>query len=165
MNISILQLLQADFVDTVLRILQQTQFDAKLLELEITESILMESYDLIDAKIHQLRRHGVRFALDDFGKGYSSLTYLKNLPINTLKIDKLFISENTPDEHDASITGSIITMGLKLGLTVIAEGVETPEQLDYLAKHNCSKYQGYLFSEPLSTGDALILANQSQAVG
>lgn len=159
-NISILQLLQANFVERVIQILNETQLSPELLELEITETILMESYDLIYSKMHELRNHGVRFALDDFGKGYSSLTHLKSLPINTLKIDKFFINESIYNNED-SITGSIIALGLQLGLTVIAEGVEMDEQLNYLSKHKCSKYQGYLFSKPISAEEALRMASSA----
>ncbi len=157
-NVSILQLLQADFADMVLDTLKRVDLQPELLELEITESVLMESYELIEASIQKLRIKGIHFALDDFGKGYSSLTYLKNLPINTLKIDKLFMNENVPDMNEQSITGSIIAMGLQLGLSVIAEGVEFAEQLNYLAKHKCSKYQGYLYSRPVPAEAAIQMA-------
>ncbi|MBP7174635.1 MAG: EAL domain-containing protein, partial [Thermoclostridium sp.] len=160
-NISILQLLQTDFVDMVIDTLKETDLNPELLELEITETILMESFGLIEAAIQKLRSGGVHFALDDFGKGYSSLTCLKNLPINTLKIDKLFLNENVPDMNEESITGSIISMGLQLGLSVVAEGVELDEQLQYLAKHKCSKYQGYLFSRPVTAEAAMQMAVQS----
>lgn len=156
-NVSILQLLQADFSEMVMAILKDTGLAPEFLELEITESILMESYDLIDSVINRLRNNGVRFALDDFGKGYSSLTYLNKLPINTLKIDKLFMNENVPDINEESITGSIISMGLQLGLSVVAEGIEQEEQLDYLSKHKCSKYQGYFFSKPVPAEEAIRL--------
>lgn len=154
-NISILQLLQTDFPDMVLKILNDFDLKPETLELEITESVLMESYEMIETAIHKLRNSGVRFALDDFGKGYSSLTYLKNLPINTLKIDKMFMNENVPDMNEESITGSIIAMGLQLGLSIVAEGVELEEQLRYLAKHGCSRYQGYLFSKPVPGEEAM----------
>jgi diguanylate cyclase (GGDEF)-like protein len=154
-NVSILQLLQADFADMVMNTLKRLDLKPELLELEITESVFMESYEMVEAVIQKLRSNGIRFALDDFGKGYSSLTYLKNLPINTLKIDKLFMNENVPDVNEESITGSIIAMGLQLGLSVVAEGVELHEQLNYLAKHRCSKYQGYLFSKPVPAEDAI----------
>ncbi len=160
-NVSILQLLQADFADMVMDTLNTLDLKPETLELEITESILMESYEMIEAVIQKLRNNGVRFALDDFGKGYSSLTYLKNLPINTLKIDKLFMNENVPDVNEESITGSIIAMGLQLGLSVVAEGVELSEQLNYLTKHKCSKYQGYLFSRPVPEEDAMHMVQES----
>lgn len=160
-NVSILQLLQADFADMVMDTLKKIDLNPELLELEITESIFMESYEMIEAVIQKLRSNGIRFALDDFGKGYSSLTYLKNLPINTLKIDKLFMNENIPDMNEESITGSIIAMGLQLGLSVVAEGVELHEQLNYLTKHKCSKYQGYLFSRPVPAEDAIRMTEMS----
>lgn len=159
-NVSILQLLQADFADMVIDTLKTFDLKPELLELEITESIFMESYEMIEAVIQKLRNNGIRLALDDFGKGYSSLTYLKNLPINTLKIDKMFMNENVPDLNEESITGSIIAMGLQLGLSVVAEGVELQEQLKYLAKHKCSKYQGYLFSRPVPAEEAIEMAEK-----
>lgn len=154
-NVSILQLLQTDFADMVLKTLNDFDLKPEILELEITESVLMESYEMIETVMHRLRSSGVRFALDDFGKGYSSLTYLKNLPINTLKIDKMFMNENVPDVNEESITGLIIAMGLQLGLSIVAEGVELEEQLNYLAKHKCTRYQGYLFSKPVPEEDAM----------
>lgn len=148
-NISIFQLLQEDFVDIVEETLNSTGLAPSSLELEITESILMESYKVISSNIARLKKSGVRLALDDFGKGYSSLSYLKQLPIDTLKIDKSFIDNIHLDKSNADLTGMIVKLGQNLGLTVIAEGVELQEQLDYLVQNGCHRVQGYLVSKPL----------------
>jgi diguanylate cyclase (GGDEF)-like protein len=153
-NISMLQLLQDDFTDFVFETLDIVYLEPHYLELEITESILMESYETIPGKLKTLREHGVKIALDDFGKGYSSLTYLRNLPISTLKIDKTFIDTISGPDKNKSLTDHIVNIGKSMDLCVIAEGVETQEQLDYLKEHKCTKIQGYLFSRPLPEKDA-----------
>jgi diguanylate cyclase (GGDEF)-like protein len=145
-NVSMLQLLQDNFSDIVIQVLDFLNLEAEYLELEVTESILMESYDTINSKLTLLRKRGVKIALDDFGKGYSSLSYLKQLPITTLKIDKNFIDSIISEEDGATLTGQIVSIGKNMGLTVIAEGVEEKEQLDYLCSHGCDKIQGYIFS-------------------
>jgi diguanylate cyclase (GGDEF)-like protein/PAS domain S-box-containing protein len=147
-NISILQLLQADFVDMVMDTLKAEDIGPEYLELEITESILIESFEAIRLKLHRLRELGVRIALDDFGKGYSSLSYLKQLPMSTLKIDKSFI-DGISDDDGNTLTGHIVMIGKSMGLCVVAEGVEKQEQLEYLSKHGCHKIQGFLYSRPL----------------
>ena len=126
-----MQLLQDNFNDMVERALKDTGLSANLLELEITESIIMESPELIVGKLKQLRQKGISVALDDFGTGYSSLAYLKNIPITTLKIDKLFIDDISSDDSNTTLTDSIISLGHKIGLTIVAEGVETTDQLKY----------------------------------
>ncbi len=150
-NVSILQLMQENFVDTVMEVLELTELEPKYLELEITESILMESYQIIHNKLYNLKKLGVRVALDDFGRGYSSLSYLKQLPIDTLKIDKTFIDYITSEDSCDNITGMIVKIGRKMKLSIIAEGVEHQYQMDYLKKHGCQKIQGYLISKPLTT--------------
>ena len=147
-NISIMQLLQEDFGRIVTDTLEQYKLEPEQLELEITESILMESFDQIILKLQDLRNHNIRIALDDFGKGYSSLNYLKQLPITTLKVDKSFIDYIT-DEMEDDIVNHIISMGKYLGMCVVAEGVELQNQLDYLARFQCDKIQGFLYSRPL----------------
>lgn len=148
-NISILQILQDNFVEFILETLNTYQLKPSCLELEITESILMESYEVIADKLKLLNQKGVKIALDDFGKGYSSLSYLKQLPITTLKIDKSFVDCISKEDRNTSLTGQIVMIGISMGLSVIAEGVETKEQLEYLVMNNCQKVQGYLFSKPL----------------
>ncbi|NLK87536.1 MAG: EAL domain-containing protein [Clostridiaceae bacterium] len=146
-NISVIQLMQADFVSTVVDTLTNTGLAPSLLELEITESKLVETVDINLKKLHELREIGVRFSIDDFGKGFSSLSYLKQLPVSTLKIDKCFV-DDIPD-NDHSMIESIIHIGHKRNLVVVAEGVEKKEQLEYLAKHKCDMVQGYYCSKPV----------------
>lgn len=153
-NVSIIQLLQENFVDIVLEVLHSMKLNPKQLELEITESILMESYEVIKDKLKILREQGIKIALDDFGKGYSSLNYLKQLPITTLKIDKSFIDTISNDDNNKSLINIIVEIGENMDLNVIAEGVETQEQMDYLMKCRCDKIQGYLFSKPITECEA-----------
>lgn len=148
-NISVIQLLQDNFIDMVTSVLSETGLPPALLELEITESIIMESPELIIEKFSFLRDMGISVALDDFGTGYSSLAYLRKIPISTLKIDKLFIDDISDVNCENTVTDCIIELGHKMGLTIVAEGVETENQLEYLAKNRCDKLQGYLFSKPL----------------
>lgn len=148
-NVSIIQLMQDDFVRQVLEIIDKYQVDPEFIELEITESILIESFDTIYQKLNSLRENRVRIALDDFGKGYSSLNYLCQLPISTLKIDKSFIDNIVDVNKERIITGDIVAIGHKIGMAVVAEGVETREQVDYLLDHGCDKIQGYFYSKPI----------------
>ncbi|WP_054942416.1 ABC transporter substrate binding protein [Paenibacillus ihuae] len=151
-NISVIQLMLDDFTDMVLGILQETGLPPEYLELEITESIFMESFEAISTKLESLKEMGIGIALDDFGTGYSSLSYLKQLPITTLKIDKSFIdSIDTP--NNMSLARSIVTIGHDMGLNVTAEGVETPEQLAFLERTSCDKIQGYFISKPIPQQD------------
>lgn len=153
-NVSMLQLLQDGFVDMVIETLDLIGTNPKSLEIEITESILMESYETIAGKLKLLRARGIKIALDDFGKGYSSLNYLRHLPISTLKIDKSFIDTISTNRKNKSLTDLIVKIGRSMELSVVAEGVETQEQMDYLIKHRCNKIQGYLFSRPLPESEA-----------
>lgn len=154
-NISIIQILQEDFVQTVLNLIHFIQLQPSCLELEITESVFMESYGNIKDKLEMLREKGIKIALDDFGQGYSSLSNLHYLPIDILKVDKCFIDDISSDRSSKSITEMIIMIGRKMGLIVLAEGVETQEQKDYLIKSNCHKMQGYLFSKPVPKKEVL----------
>lgn len=147
-NISVVQLMLDDFTDMVLAVLEDTGLAPEYLELEITESIFMESFEAISSKLEPLKQRGIGIALDDFGTGYSSLSYLKQLPITTLKIDKSFIdSIDTP--NNMSLASSIVTIGHDMGLNVTAEGVETREQLEFLERTSCDKIQGYFISRPI----------------
>jgi EAL domain-containing protein (putative c-di-GMP-specific phosphodiesterase class I) len=148
-NVSAKQFHQADFVQQVLAVLAQTGADPVKLKLELTESLLLESVEVIIDKMTQLKKVGVRFSLDDFGIGYSSLAYLKRLPLDQLKIDQSFVRDLSVDANDAAIVRAVIVLGNSLGLSVIAEGVETAEQRNFLAVHGCTQYQGYLFGKPL----------------
>lgn len=151
-NISVIQLMQADFVNVVTDILKNADLDPALLELEITESKLLETVEMNLQKLYELRKIGLRLSIDDFGKGFSSLSYLKQLPIDTLKIDKSFI-DDIPEEG-SSIIESIIHIGHQRNLTVVAEGVERLEQMEFLVRHKCDKVQGYFYSEPVPEHDA-----------
>lgn len=153
-NISMIQLLQDNFAPMILEILEETETDPARLEIEITESILMESQQITLQHLSNLREHGITIALDDFGKGYSSLSYLDKLPISTLKIDKTFVDNIVEADNDTSITGNIVKIGKKLGLVVIAEGVENDIQLAYLANQKCDRIQGWVFSKALPEDDA-----------
>ncbi|WP_110944939.1 sensor domain-containing protein [Paenibacillus phocaensis] len=148
-NISVVQLLEEDFVGRVLRILQQTGLSPDCLELEITESMIMESVDSLVPKLVELKAHGIQIALDDFGTGYSSLGSLKQMPITTLKVDKSFI-EHLPDQDDSrSLAKAIVLIGRKMGLQVVAEGVETEQQMQHVRRAKCDIIQGYYVSRPL----------------
>lgn len=148
-NISVIQLTQRNFSETVLRLIDEYELSPKSLELEITESVMMESVEAVVDNITNLRREGVQFALDDFGTGYSSLNYLTKLPIDTLKIDKSFIDGIGSIKDQSLLVSTIIDIGRKLGLKVVAEGVETEQQYNYLSKRRCERIQGYYFSKPL----------------
>ena len=146
-NVSALQLMQKDFTSFILSTLEKIGLSPELLLIEITESVLMGSMDLVIEKLNKLRDNNIKIALDDFGCGYSSLAYMKMLPINIIKIDKSFIDDIKAEDDVQSMTGTIILLAKQLGLSVICEGVETMEQLNYLKKHDCDKFQGYLVSK------------------
>lgn len=148
-NLSARQFQQGALVQTIAEILESTGVAAEHLELEITESVLMERA-LSEPAINQLQRMGVRWAIDDFGTGYCSLSYLKRFAVDTLKIDRSFVRDLTSDSEDAAITAAIITMAHSLDLTVVAEGVESVEQLAFLRQRGCDVLQGFLASPPLS---------------
>lgn len=152
-NISAVQLKHKDFLVQVRQALFESGLAPEYLELEITESVLIESFAAVIEVLHEIRKMGIKIALDDFGTGYSSLSYLKKLPINTLKIDKLFVEDITEDSQEESITGAIISLVHRLGLDVIAEGVETEEQMRSLLASQCDYFQGYLLGKPLSEGE------------
>jgi EAL domain-containing protein (putative c-di-GMP-specific phosphodiesterase class I) len=147
-NISARQFRQADFVDQVLACLHVTGADPCRLKLEITESLLLDDVEDTVDKMIALKTRGVGFALDDFGTGYSSLSYLKRLPFDQLKIDRTFVLDVLTDTNAAAIARTIIALGRTLELAVIAEGVETAEQRDWLAIQGCHAYQGYFFGRP-----------------
>jgi diguanylate cyclase (GGDEF)-like protein len=148
-NMSVLQLLRGNFPDVVRRILADTGIPPSALELELTESVLMANAVQTANKLQAFREIGVSLAIDDFGTGYSSLAYLKRLPITTIKIDKEFIGDLSRDPDDAAITSTVIAMAHSLGLNVVAEGVETQVQLDFLQAKGCDEVQGFWVSRPL----------------
>jgi diguanylate cyclase (GGDEF)-like protein/PAS domain S-box-containing protein len=160
-NISAKQFHQENFVEQVKTTLQQYEINPAQLKLELTESILVESISNIITKMNVLNKIGVLFSLDDFGTGYSSLQYLKKLPLNQLKIDQSFVRDLATDANDKVIVRTIITMAHSLDIDVIAEGVETVEQRQYLLDKGCMHYQGYLFSKPVPIDEFELLLRKS----
>jgi len=164
-NVSPRQLAAADFIDIIRVAMDQAQIEPRHLEVEITESVFIETMDDSVEKLLLLKKMGVHVTLDDFGTGYSSLTYLRNLPVETLKIDKSFIDLIAKDAVHAALIASIIDMSHVLGLSVVAEGVETTEQLQRLLECHCDMFQGYIASQPLTEQDAAILLQQMPVAG
>ena len=152
-NVSAVELRANDFVAGVRAILKETGVDPRYLELELTETFLMENSKATVAVLQSLSDMGVRLALDDFGTGYSSLTFLQRFPIDILKIDQSFVRDLASDPGDASIVGAVVSMGKNLNVQVVAEGVETHEQLAFLQEQNCPEGQGYYFSRPVVAGE------------
>lgn len=152
-NVSARQFHQPNFVAQVLDVLSATNVNPQRLKLELTESMLVDDMDDVIAKMTLLQSAGIRFSLDDFGTGFSSLSYLKQLPLFQLKIDKSFVRDVLSDQNDAVIARTIVALASSLGLSVIAEGVEVEGQRDFLEGIGCYEYQGYLFSRPLSIED------------
>lgn len=152
-NISVVQFSKKDFVEVVLNALNKTRANAKLLKLEITETLLASNVPDLTAKIKELQQHGVTFSIDDFGTGYSSLAYLKKLPLNQLKIDQGFVKDIINSSNDRAIAQAVITLASAMNLEVIAEGVETEAQRVLLQSMGCNTYQGYLFGKPCALID------------
>ena len=164
-NVSARQFQNPDFVDQVMAAIQRQSIQASRLKLELTESRLASDIDVTITKMSMLKNIGVTLSLDDFGKGFSALSYLKRMPLDQLKIDGGFIRDVLSDPNDAAIALTIISLAQSLGLNVIAEGVETQAQRDFLLRHGCDNYQGYLFSKPLPI-DALqaLIAQQTPSL-
>ncbi len=148
-NLSPRQFQQDNLLEMISDVLDDTRLEAHYLVLEITESVSMQNIDFVTKTLHELNQLGIQVSIDDFGTGYSSLLYLKRFPIQSLKIDRSFIRDIIINSDAAKIALAVIAMAHSLNLKVIAEGVETVEQLEYLMKHRCDNFQGYLFSEPL----------------
>jgi len=148
-NISVYQLRQGNLTSLVRQVLEETGLAPQYLELELTESQLLDNVDSVVVTFRQLRELGVKLAIDDFGTGYSSLSYLKRFPVHYVKIDQTFIRDLSPGGEDAAITRAIIAMAHSLELKVVAEGVETQAQMDFLKSQNCDEIQGYLISRPV----------------
>jgi diguanylate cyclase (GGDEF)-like protein/PAS domain S-box-containing protein len=159
-NVSAKQFRQADFVEQVLTTVKRHDINPARLKLELTESMLVENIHEIVLTMNALKAFGIQFSLDDFGTGYSSLQYLKMLPLNQLKIDQSFVRDIATDNSDRAIVLTIITMARSLGLDVIAEGVETESQRQFLVDNGCLNYQGYLFSKPLPIGEFECLSHR-----
>jgi len=164
-NVSARQLSESDLLGDVVQAIEGNGISANLLELELTESSLMANTERTNAALHGLREIGVKISIDDFGTGYSSLAYLSRLPVDKLKIDIALVREITTNEDDAVIARAIIQMAHSLKLEVIAEGVETTDQLTYLRGNGCDQIQGYYFSPPLPVKEleALVQANREHA--
>ncbi len=163
-NLSARQFRQQDLVAVVAGILKETDLDPAYLELEITESLIMQNVEATIDTLTRLKAMGVRFAIDDFGTGYSSLSYLKRFPIDMLKIDQSFVRDITTDPDDAAIAKTIISMAHDMGLTVIAEGVETEEQKAFLRLRQCDEMQGYFFSRPVPAEEFGILLSEKRCL-
>jgi len=148
-NLSARQFAEEDLVKDIAEALEKSGMKPELLELELTESMVIQNADRAGRVLAELKKMGVRLAIDDFGVGYSSLTHLKRFPIDTLKVDRSFIRDLPQDPEDRAICEAIIAMGKSLKLTVIAEGVETLEQQTFLHDHACDEMQGFFFSKPI----------------
>lgn len=164
-NVSPRQFRKSSFVNTIKQILDDTQLEPRYLELEITENTLVDDTAKFIETLHALNKIGVKLAIDDFGIGYSSLAYLKDFPVDQLKIDKAFVSNLEKDPANKAILKTIIILGQSLGKKVIAEGVETAYQYEYLKSIGCDELQGYFFSKPLppSEFEALLISNHAKA--
>jgi diguanylate cyclase (GGDEF)-like protein/PAS domain S-box-containing protein len=152
-NVSAVELRSKDFVGGVAEILAQTGFDPSFLELELTETFLMQESKATDAVLQALKRLGVKLALDDFGTGYSSLSHMRRFPVDTLKVDRSFVRDLITDAADAGVVSAVIQMGKSLHMRVVAEGVETKEQVLFLRERACEEAQGYYFSRPMNAAD------------
>ncbi|MBV5322146.1 MAG: EAL domain-containing protein [Sulfuricurvum sp.] len=148
-NVSAVQFRQSDFVDKVIRIVAESGIVPSMLELELTESMIIDKIDTVIEKMNRLRTAGIALSMDDFGTGYSSLAYLKRLPFTTLKIDRSFVRDIMLDKDDAALVETILSIASIFNLDVIAEGVETIEQFNFLENHGCAYFQGYLCSKPV----------------
>ncbi|MEH1843531.1 MAG: EAL domain-containing response regulator [Nostoc sp.] len=161
-NLSVIEFNQPDFIQKIINFININKLEPNYLKLELTESMIMQDVNKAIATMNKLRSLGVKIAIDDFGAGFSSLIYLKNLPINTLKIDRYFIHNVANDQQKSAITKPLIQMAHNLNLDVIAEGVETEAELAFLRQHNCNYMQGFLFSHPLPAAEfeKILLTNK-----
>ncbi|MGB1239961.1 MAG: putative bifunctional diguanylate cyclase/phosphodiesterase [Pseudomonadales bacterium] len=161
-NLSMRQLNNNDIVGIVRDVLEQEQIDPKSLELEITESLLAERFDIVLPVLNELLSLGISLSIDDFGTGYSSLNYLTRFPVSTLKIDRSFIVNMVDSDEDAALVESVIAMAHRLGLKVVAEGIESKSEIEMLQLYNCDIGQGYYYSKPLKCEDMLKLLAKLQ---
>ncbi|MEH1944813.1 MAG: EAL domain-containing response regulator [Nostoc sp.] len=161
-NLSVIEFNQPDFVHNIVNFITVNDLEPHYLELELTESMIMQDVNSAIATMSKLQSLGIKIAIDDFGTGYSSLIYLKNLPINTLKIDRYFIHNVATDPQKSAITKALIEMAHNLNLDVVAEGVETEAELGFLRQHHCNSMQGFLFSRPLPAAEfeKFLIANK-----
>jgi diguanylate cyclase (GGDEF)-like protein/PAS domain S-box-containing protein len=161
-NISVRQLRQKHLIRTIRKIVSDANFNPEKLELELTESVLVDNSHSVYNTLVQLKKDGVKFAIDDFNTGYSSLNYIKRFPIDILKIDRSFVKGIPGKEKDTAIANSIINLSHSLGMIVVAEGVERPDQLKFLKERNCDKAQGYMFSPPVGAAEMLQILERPQ---
>jgi EAL domain-containing protein (putative c-di-GMP-specific phosphodiesterase class I) len=152
-NVSSRQFREKNFVARICETLKLSGIRPEMLKLELTESMVLNNVDDSIRKMEELKKLGVKFSLDDFGTGYSSLSYLSRLPVDQIKIDQSFVRDITTDPHDAAIVQTIIAMAENLGMEVIAEGVETEAQREFLELRGCRAYQGYLYAKPLPVAE------------
>jgi len=160
-NLSGKQLMQPGLTGQIEEVLRESHLDPWHLKLEITETVVMENSELAAITLAKLRGLGVRLSIDDFGTGYSSLSYLNRFPVDTLKIDRSFVTRMSQADENLQIVKTIVTLAGNLGMEVIAEGVETEDQLNQLRELKCEYAQGYLFSEPLDVTEAEIFIQQA----
>lgn len=163
-NISARQFREKNFLQAVRKTLAETGLNPRRLELEVTESAIMQDAQNVIADLQAFKDMGVKLSIDDFGTGYSSLSYLKRFPVDRLKIDQSFVRELTADSDDAAIAQAVITLGHTMNLRVIAEGVETPEQLAFLRQHQCDEIQGYLFGKPMPAEEFALLLSSGRTL-
>jgi EAL domain-containing protein (putative c-di-GMP-specific phosphodiesterase class I) len=164
LNVSPRQFHQAEFVEQVLAILDHSGARADLLVFEVTEGLLLENLERTIPRMDALAARGIRFSIDDFGTGYSSLAYLKRLPLHELKIDRSFIEDTPRDPGDTAIVEMILSMARHLGLKVVAEGVETRAQADFLAAHGCHALQGFFYARPQPLDEWLRVTHHSSSI-
>jgi EAL domain-containing protein (putative c-di-GMP-specific phosphodiesterase class I) len=160
-NVSAVELRSKEYVAGVAGMLAQSGFDPRRLQLELTETFLMQDSKSTAVVLGAIKELGVQLALDDFGTGYSSLNYMRRFPIDTLKVDRSFVRDLALDASDASVVSAVINMGRSLHMRVVAEGVETLDQLVFLKEHGCSEAQGYYFSRPLKAPDFAVWMSQN----
>jgi len=158
-NVSVRQFRQPNFFQVVETVLQNNAIPAHCLELEITESVLMDDTEVVLNMLHQLQQLGIQLSIDDFGTGYSSMSYLEQLPFDTLKIDMSFVRKIQENGEGGTIAATIAAMAHALNKNVVAEGVETMAQLDFLREHDCELIQGYFFSRPLPAKELATFVN------
>ncbi|WP_279384450.1 EAL domain-containing protein [Geotalea toluenoxydans] len=161
-NFSPKQFLQPMMVNMVEQVLAEEDMDPRWLEMEVTENVMLQNVDKTIDTLNRLNKLGIHISIDDFGTGYSSLSYIKKLPIQTLKIDQSFVSDIDTNKDDAAIATAVINMARSLRLNVIAEGVETVEQLKMLSDLDCQEMQGYLFSKPVSAEEVTHLLKSTE---
>ena len=155
-NISPKQFRHQDITAIVSQVLRETDLSPAHLEVEITETAVMDNVEVAIMRLNSLSKMGVKISVDDFGTGYTSISYLKQFPVNELKIDQHFIKGIPNNQNDAAIVSAVIALGHNLGLEIVAEGVETAEQMQYLTEHNCDFIQGYFLSRPLPANKIIL---------